>query len=432
MNIAIVGFGVEGRSSYEYFAARGHQLTICDQSTELEVPFGAGTQLGTSYLDNLDKFDLIVRTAGINPQLLLDKNPEIANKITTQVNEFLRIAPTQHIIGVTGTKGKGTTSVLTTQILRMAGRKAFIGGNIGLPALSLIGEVEERDWVVLELSSFQLSDLRYAPHIAACLMIAPEHLNWHVDFEDYVQAKANLFRTQKSSDIAIYYADDTVSHAIAGQSHGDKICYYAEPGAYVEDGAIKIDNQLICRTDELRLIGAHNWQNVCAAVTIAWQAGVMDIGAIRTAVTEFGGLEHRLELVTEANGVAYYDDSFGTTPETAIVALDAFDRHKVIILGGSDKGASLQPLIDAVVADSRIRHVVTIGETGPIIARALTQSSVPHSPGGQTMHEIVAEATKHAHKGDVVLLSPGCASFGLFQNYKDRGDQFKDTVLRIV
>lgn len=431
MRVAIVGFDVDGRSSYEYFSKRGHDITICDQNASVKVPAGVRAHLGADYLEGLDKFDLIIRTAGLNPRKILEKYPDIGDKISSQINEFMVASPTKHIIGITGTKGKGTTSTLTTEILRAAGRRVFLGGNIGIPVLNFIDELTPEDWVVIELSSFQLSDLKRAPHIATCLMIVPDHLNWHEDMADYANAKANLFRLQKSHDIAIYFADDQASHAIARQSPGDKICYYDEPGAYVEDDKIMIDNQVVCRVDELRIPGKHNWQNVCAAVTTAWQAGVMDMAAIHRAVTGFTGLPHRLELVTEAAGVAYYDDSFSTTPETAIAAIEAFHQHKVLILGGSDKGISLQPLIDTIIASPSVRHVVTIGETGPQIARKLREASVPTSPGGLTMMDIVGHAHRAAESGDVVLLSPGCASFGLFKDYKDRGDQFKDAALRI-
>lgn len=432
MRVAIVGFDVEGRSSYEYFKKRGHDITICDQNASVTVPAGATSRLGPEYLEGLDEFDMIVRTAGLNPRKILEKYPDIGGRITSQVNEFMAASPTKHIIGITGTKGKGTTSTLTTEILRAAGRRVFLGGNIGIPILDFIDELTPEDWVVLELSSFQLSDLRRAPHIATCLMIVPDHLNWHEDMTDYANAKANLFRMQKSSDIAIYFADDQASHTIARQSPGDKICYYDEPGAYVEDDKIMIDNQEICRVDELRVPGKHNWQNICAAVTTAWQAGIMDVAVIHHAVTDFAGLPHRIELVTHASGVTYYDDSFSTTPETAIAAIEAFHQHKVLILGGSGKGVSLQPLIDAVIASPSVRHVVTIGDTGPHIARELREASVPTSPGGHNMMDIVAHAQRAAKSGDVVLLSPGCASFGLFKDYKDRGDQFKDAALRLA
>ncbi len=429
MNVAILGFDVEGRASYDYFLKQGHTIAICDQNEQLSVPVEAQTQLGKQYLDNLDKFDLLVRTPGLQTAKILEKNPNVADKITSGTNEFFKATATKNIIGVTGTKGKGTTSTLLAKILKMSGRRVFLGGNIGVPALSFIDEVQEDDWVVLELSSFQLSDIAYAPHIAVCLMIVPEHLNWHTDFSDYAGAKARLFSNQKASDIAIYFADSEDSHEIASHSSGDKLSYFAPPGAYEENGVIKIDDQPICRTDELQILGAHNWQNVCAAITAAWQAGVMDIEAIHAAVTTFTGLPHRLEFVAEQGGIRYYDDSFGTTPETAIVAVQAFKEPKVVILGGSDKGTPFTELAAAVAANN-VRAVVVIGNTGARIADELRATDFQGQiiTGGTTMTEIVAAARQAAKDGDVILLSTGCASFGLFKDYKDRGNQFKKAV----
>lgn len=431
MNVAIVGFALDGRSSCDYFLARGDSVTICDQNTDLasQIPKGVVAKLGPHYLDDLDRFDIIVRTSGMNPNIILKKYPKLLDKlITTNVNEFLRASPTKNIIGVTGTKGKGTTSTLIAKMLEEADERVFLGGNIGVPPLSFISDVRPHDWVVLELSSFQLSDITHSTHIAVCLMVVPEHLNWHKDIDDYYSAKANLFAYQNDKDIAIYYADNEDSHRIASASPGDKLTYYAAPGAYVQDDEIIIDNQIICKTSELKLLGEHNWQNACAAVTAVWQAGVMDIDAIRSVLTTFTGLEHRLEFVAEIDDIQYYDDSFGTTPETAIVAMQAFEQPKVVILGGSDKGASYEQLAKAVMA-SNVRQVITIGDTGPAIAEALrTEGYIDLTPGGKTMNDIVLAAQVSAEPGDVVLLSTGCASFGLFKDYKDRGNQFKQSV----
>ena len=183
MNIAIVGYATEGRVSAEYFARRGHSVTICDQSTDVEIPDGLASQLGDGYLHGLDQFDLIVRSAGIHPDVILERNPGVKPKITTAINEFLANSPTRNIIGITGTKGKGTTSTLTHKILESCGRKAWLGGNIGRSPLEFIDEMQPDDWVVLELSSFQLYDVHHSPHIAACLMVVPEHLDWHSDVE---------------------------------------------------------------------------------------------------------------------------------------------------------------------------------------------------------------------------------------------------------
>ncbi|MDQ5963489.1 MAG: UDP-N-acetylmuramoyl-L-alanine--D-glutamate ligase [Patescibacteria group bacterium] len=431
MNVAVVGFATEGRISLDYFLRQGHSVTVCDQDESIEVPTGVATQLGVNYLDNLDRFDIIVRTAGMQPSLILEKNPDVEAKITTAVNEFLAHCPTKNTIGITGTKGKGTTSTLTAKMLETAGKKVWLGGNIGNSPLESIDQIQPEDWVVLELSSFQLIDLKHSPHIGVCLMIVPEHLNWHKDYEEYIAAKQQLFMFQMDEDIAIYYAKNEESESVADATTGKLVPYFAAPGALVEQNEIKIDGTSICRTNEMGLLGAHNLQNACAAITAVWHAGVTDPAIVRRVLTTFTGLEHRLEFVRELAGVKYYDDSFGTTPETAIVALEAFSQPKVVILGGSDKGASYDELADAV-AKHTVRHVVLIGDEAPKIRSSLDKLGFTHyTLGLKKMPEIVATIQAHAHPGDIALLSTGCASFGLFENYKDRGNQFKQAVLAL-
>lgn len=428
--VAIIGFGLEGQSALIYWQQLGHDITICDNNAHLQVPGGVASQLGQDYLKNLDSFDIIVRSAGIAPSIILRDNPSVAAKITSVINEFLRVCPTKNVIGITGTKGKGTTSTLTMLMLQAAGKQVFLGGNIGVSPFDFLSQLTTDSWVVLELSSFQLIDLQHSPHIATCLMVVPEHLNWHSDLAEYTGAKANLFAHQTQGDVAIYFADSTVSHAIASNSPGKKLSYYAPPGVFVEDGALKVDTQEICKVTELKLLGAHNWQNACAAATIVWQI-VQSTDAIKHVLTTFTGLPHRLEFVRELDGITYYDDSFGTTPETAIVAIEAFKEPKVVILGGSSKGAAYDALAKTV-ASGNVRTAVLIGDTAPSITAALKAEGFTNvAAGGQTMAEIIDAARKYAKNGDIVLLSTGCASFGLFHDYKDRGNQFKQTVIQL-
>ena len=426
--VAIVGYATEGSISAEYYHRQGFAVTVCDQNEGLKVPEDYSAQLGDGYLKDLDKFDIIVRSAGIPPHVILEKNPSVAGKTTTAINEFLRVCPTANTIGITGTKGKGTTSTLVTRMLEAAGKTVYLGGNIGRSPLEFYDRLQPDDWVVLELSSFQLIDLNHSPHIGACLMVVPEHLNWHADMAEYVAAKSQLFECQTSNDIAVYYAANETSRQIAAAGAGRKVPYFQAPGAWINGNMLTIDGQEICTTEEIKLLGAHNWQNACAAVTVVWQAGVHDIPAIQSVLTSFGGLEHRLELVREFEGVRYYDDSFGTTPETAIVAMQAFAEPKVAILGGSDKGAAYDELVH-VIATSNVRHAVLIGDQAARIQQALEAAGFHEfSRGGQTMPEIVSSARSIAQNGDVVLLSPACASFGMFKDYKDRGNQFKQAV----
>jgi UDP-N-acetylmuramoylalanine--D-glutamate ligase len=281
---------------------------------------------------------------------------------------------------------------------------------------------------VLELSSFQLYHFHHSPHIGVCLMVVPEHLDWHQDMQEYVEAKSNLFQYQSPEDIAIYFAGNKYSEEIANYSPGIKIPYCKEPGAKVRtDGMIVIGEAEVINKSQVKLLGEHNLQNICAAVTAVWQI-TQDADAIRKVLSSFSGLEHRLEFVRELEGVKYYDDSFGTTPETAVVALKAFTQPKVVILGGSDKGASYDELAEEVM-ENNVKHAIVLGDTGLKIAELLKQKGYTNiSEGLSTMPDIVNAARQHAQSGDVVLLSTASASFGMFHDYKDRGNQFKQAV----
>ena len=427
MKIALVGYALEGLAAYEYWSKLGAEITICDQDTTKELPNGVASQLGDAYLDNLDRFDIVWRTAGLNPNIILDKNPGIEEKITTTINEFLRVCPTKNVIGITGTKGKGTTSTLTAKILEAAGEKVFLGGNIGVSPFDFLSNLDEHSWVVLELSSFQLSDLKLSPKYGVCLMIVPEHLNWHADMDDYILAKAHLFEHQTPQDTAIYYAKNDDSRKIASYGSGFKIPYFAEPGAYVVDNAITIAGQQICQTEELKLIGEHNWQNVCAAVTVIWQI-TQNVDAIRSVVTTFSGLPHRLEFVREVNGVKYFNDSFASTPDAAMAALDTFSEPKVAIVGGFDRMLPLEHFAKTASDHSGdLRKLIIIGASGKRLAGELDKVGFSNYVLEQStsMADIVSNASKLTQPGDVVLLSPGFASFDMFKNFADRGDQFK-------
>ncbi len=433
MKIALLGYGSQGQAAYEYWNHDGNELTICDESESIDLPQGAKSQLGEDYMKNLDTFDLLVRTPALHPKDIVAANsPQILEKVTTVTDEFIKVCPSRNIIGVTGTKGKGTTSTLIAKMLEAAGKKVHLGGNIGTPPLEMLkAGIQPDDWVVLELANFQLIDLKHSPHIAVVLMVEPEHMDWHADMDEYISAKQQMFKFQSTNDIAVYYSQNPNSQHIASVTAGHKIPYMKYPGADVIENIVTVDGQAICNVNEIKLLGKHNWQNVCAAVTAVWQI-IQNTEAMRSVLTSFKGLEHRLEFVRELEAVKYYDDSFGTTPETAIVAIEAFEEPKVVILGGSDKGATYEKLAQAVV-DNNVRYVVTIGATGPAIAAALRKADYKNIvEGGATMQEIVGIARKKTWSGDIVLLSTGCASFGLFKNYKDRGEQFKQVVQSLV
>ncbi len=432
MKVAILGYGGQGQCALEYWSNLGAEVTVCDKNVDTIVPSNAATQLGAHYLEGLDQFDLLVRTPALHPKDIIDANqdPTILPKVTSVTNEFFRVCPTKNLIGITGTKGKGTTSSLLAKMLEASGKRVHLGGNIGIPPLELLkNDIAGDDWVVLELANFQTLDLKYSPPIAVCLMMVPEHLDWHEDFQDYKNAKKPLFSHQNERDLAIYFGENVHSKEIASSGKAKLVPYYSPPGAFVNsNGEIQIDEVIICHTNDVALLGKHNWQNICAAITAFWQVS-HDADAIRAVVTSFSGLEHRLEFVRELDGVKYYDDSFGTTPETALVALQAFAQPKVLIVGGSDKGADFEALAKGI-AECSVHSIVSIGVTGPKIAQLVRDHnpSIKIVENLQTMPEIVQTSRELANPGDVVLLSTACASFGLFQNYKDRGEQFKSAV----
>lgn len=431
MKIAILGYGGQGRSAYDYWSAQGHDCTVCDANSNLQLSPDVKTSLGKDYLKNLQGFDLLVRTPALHPQDIVAANPnssDILDRVTTVTNEFMRICPSSNIIGVTGTKGKGTTSTLIAKMLEAAGKTVHLGGNIGIPPLDLLKrDIRSNDWIVLELANFQLIDLKYSPPLAVCLMVEQEHTDWHRDFDEYILAKQQLFIHQTTDDIAIFYSENKHSKHIAGVGLGKKIPYYAPPGAYVVGDSINIDNQEICKTRELQLLGKHNWQNVCAALTAVWQI-TQDLPALHTVLTSFSGLPHRLELVREIAGIKYYNDSFASGPPATIAALQAIPEPKVIILGGYDRELPINQLAQAVV-QSKVQAVVIIGATSHKVEEALRLASFEKIiPGGNTMTEIVQTAQSLAHPGDAVILSPGFASFDMFKNFEDRGLQFKTAV----
>jgi UDP-N-acetylmuramoylalanine--D-glutamate ligase len=439
MKVAIVGYGIEGQSAYRYWSKQHADITICDRNDQLDLPKDAASQLGEGYLKDLDRFDVIMRTAGMHPHIILDANPGVGPKVTTVINEFMRVCPAP-IVGITGTKGKGTTSTLIFKILQAAGFTAHLGGNIGHSPFDFISDVKKDDYVVLELSSFQLEDATHSPHVAVCLMVVPEHLNWHADLEEYKNAKSNIFRFQEIDDIAVYNALSNNSRDIAAFSGAQTIVPYGVPAGgrqhlgkevsvYVKDDRIFYEDTEICGTGDVALIGRHNLENICAAIAATWKLINGNTAAIKKVVKSFSGLEHRLEFVKYYNGVRFFDDSFSTTPETAIAAIQAFEEPKVLILGGSDKGVSFEALAEAVT-NNNVRQVLAIGTMGPVIAEALLKRGFQAISNDQldTMQAIVKVACKVARTGDVVLLSPACASFDMFKDYKDRGDQFKRAV----
>ena len=429
MKVAVVGYGIEGEQNYKYWSARGDQVTIVDERTPSRtLPETAETIIGENALSQLDDFDLIVRTAGLAPTRL-----QTDTRVWSATNEFFKQCPAA-IIGVTGSKGKGTTCSLVTSILRAAGYTVHLVGNIGTPALEVLSYIESDHVVVYELSSFQLWDLERSPHHAAVLHIEADHLDVHADFAEYIAAKSNIVKFQTRHDTTVYHPTNEWSRAIAENmpEFAEQAAKYAAKDngsparetVYIDgDNFVTTRGRKICAADTLKLPGAHNLDNACAAMSLCLNYEVSD-EEFAEGLSAFTGLPHRLKFVAEHKGVRYYDDSIATTPGSAIAAAYAFGQPKVMILGGSSKGADFTELAHAL-QDVKIRKLLLIGDEGAHIAEVFDREEVTNYEliKGE-MTDIVARAHEVAESGDAVILSPACASFGMFRDYKDRGDQF--------
>lgn len=397
-NVAILGLGEDTKDCLPWLEKQGAKITVLDE-------------LKGDRFDKLDRFDLLVRSPGV---YRYRKEFEGLN-VTSKTKLFFDLFPREKIIGVTGTKGKGTTSTLIYEILKEAGKKVVLGGNIGAGIFDYIDKENDIDFVILELSSFQLIDLEKSPHIAVVLMVTSEHLNWHKSLKEYVDAKINIVAHQKSSDFTIVNKDYPNSVKIGKSATGQVI--------WVSKDALKNMTD-----DEIGLRGGHNRENVVAAATVGKILNIKE-SIIRSVIKNFHGLEHRLELVKKVRGVSFYNDSFSTVPETAIAAVKSFFEPTIIILGGSSKNSNFSELGKVIDNSKNIKLVVSIGAEGPKITKFIKNKKVLRVDG--KMDKIVEMAYNNAVSGDVVLLSPACASFDMFKSYKDRGQQFKDAVNKL-
>ena len=368
-------------------------------------------------------YDLVFRHQTTRPDLILSPT-------TTNTNEFFKFCDSP-IVAVTGTKGKGTTSTLISEILDQAGVANRLLGNMGNTAIRELDDLEDDEVVVFEISSFQLWDLEYSPQVAVVLMMGVDHQDVHNSVEEYIQAKGNITNFQTAEDIVVYHPENEMTAEVVGTPNGRAKRYLTDEGAHIADNKIMIDGAEIMWVEQVGLQGPHNLENVAAAITAAWEF-TQDTSAISTAVAEFGGLEHRLELVREYNGIRFFNDSFSAAPVAAMAAVNAFDEPVSVILGGYDKGNTFEELA-AAVKEAGVHKAVLIGETREMIAASLDEVGFEayQTTDTTSMDAIVGLAAQEMPENSIVLLSPGCASFDMFENYKDRGNQFKDAVSRL-
>lgn len=424
MKIALLGYGVEGESAYRYYSRMYPDafFTVLDNAMDAKntLPENVEFRGGVDNFLDIDA-DIVVRTPAINPEKISSRGI-----VTSVTKEFFEKCPAP-IIGVTGTKGKGTTCTLIAKMLGVAGKKVWLVGNIGVSALDIISDVEPDDIVVYELSSFQLWDLEKSPETAVILLIEPDHLNVHKDFEDYVMAKGNITRYQQKSDLVVYHPTNEQSKKIALLSAGVKKRYQTEEGAYIKHDSIYINTEEVCAISDVALPGVHNLENVCAAVTAVWSY-TNDIDAIAHAIRSFTGLPHHIEKVREFEEVTYYDDSYSSAFAATLAAVKSFTQPIILIVGGFDRGIDVTPFVEQLAQQQNLKHIVAVGQTRELLVSLLYRSGMNVTEVNGGMDTIVKTAQREASPGDVVLLSPGFASFDQYKNFIDRGEKFQKEV----
>jgi UDP-N-acetylmuramoylalanine--D-glutamate ligase len=434
--VLVVGFGRTGRDSARFLAQQGAHVLVSDlhpaaalraEMTELSDP-AIEYRLGTEEPDCLDGIDYVIPSPGVaRENVLLQQASARRIPILSEIElayRFIR-AP---VIAITGTNGKSTTTTLVGEMLTTAGKKVFVGGNLGVPFISAVSN--DWDWTVLEISSFQLEWVKqFRPRVAVLLNLSEDHLDRYASFAAYCAAKARIFATQTSSDIAILNRDDAPVWEMRNRLNSRVLSFgFAEVG----EGVFVAGDEIIWRDSgaeerfslaNVKLHGIHNLENMMAAVVATKAIGVAH-DSIEMVLNRFPGLEHRLEFVRDKDGVAYYNDSKGTNVGAVVKSLESFSAPVILLAGGVDKGGCYAPLERQV--KKKVRRLVLFGAAKEIIARAL--GGLTDTVIVEDLPAAVADAAAHSRPGDVVLLSPGCSSFDQFKNYAERGRAFKTLV----
>ncbi|MBO4356131.1 MAG: UDP-N-acetylmuramoyl-L-alanine--D-glutamate ligase, partial [Clostridia bacterium] len=442
--VTVIGIGVSKTPAKDLLLNLGARVTAFDKKSadvlgllgyELTQK-GANLSLGDGYLDHI-RADYIFRSPGVRPD-----NEGILKAIskgavlTSEMEEFFELCPCP-IIGVTGSDGKTTTTTIISEILKADGKNVFVGGNIGVPLLPKIDEITPDDYVVVELSSFQLLTMKKSPHISVITNITPNHLNWHKDMQEYVDAKLNIVRYQHDNDISVINYNNGILKDYMPGIPGNVRCFSGTDSAGLPAGSIHVSDGYICVGDEkvlavsdIRIPGEHNVENYMAAIGAI--GGLVKKECIQKVAKEFGGVEHRIEFVREVYGVKYFNSSIDSSPTRTIAAINAFNQKLIVICGGYDKKVPYDPIGRPLC--EKAKAVIVTGDTGPLIKQAILDAPIykkgnPDIYEASNYSEAIEIARDIAMRGDIVLLSPASASFDSFKNFEERGRFFKEKVM---
>ena len=438
--VFICGIGKNNLPVIHQFLRAGAQVTACDKRTKEQLgetatellSAGVDLHLGEGYLDDLDA-DLILRTPGMKPYLSeFDDARKRGIHVTSEMELFFELCEAP-IYAVTGSDGKTTTTTVVAGLLDAAGIKTFVGGNIGRALLPYVGDIRPQDAAVVELSSFQLTNMSQSPHVGVVTNVAPNHLDWHTDMDEYIEAKRNLVAHQTAADRAILNADNAITDAFSDSCSGQvwqfsrrhpvsRGCWLNDEGyIVVSEGGT---DTTVMHCEDIRIPGVHNIENYMAAIAAVW--GIVPPTAIQQFAKAFGGVEHRCELVRERAGVRWYNDSIGSSPSRTIAGLHAFKQKVIMIAGGYDKHIPYTPL--GPVAAEKVKAAILLGATADAIEESIRACSDLPIIRVIDMAEAVEKAATISQEGDIVFMSPASASFDMYPNFEVRGNHFKELV----
>ncbi len=436
-DVAVIGIGISNRPLIEYLKGAGANVRAYDKKTYEKLgtvademkSLGVELVLGENYLDDLSG-DIIFKTPGMrydNPALCAAK--EQGSIITSEMEVFFEICPA-NLIAVTGSDGKTTTTTLIYTMLKEAGKTAYVGGNIGTPLMTRAEEMKESDYAVLELSSFQLHTMKKSPHVAVITNITPNHLNWHTDYQEYIDAKKNIMLHQGKEDILVTNAGNEETARIMKEAKGSVRTFSANVCAdiHLKGDVICWGDEEILNIKDIKIPGRHNIENYMTAIGAVYEIVGKDI--INKVARTFGGVPHRIELVRTIDGVRYYNSSIDSSPNRTKNTLSVFSEPVVLISGGEDKGISYDEIGEPI--KEHVKALILIGKTGPIIDEAVKAAGgrIP-TFYAQNYEEAVNLAKQQAVAGDVVLLSSASTSFDMFNNFEERGNLFKELVNKL-
>ncbi|MDR0915440.1 MAG: UDP-N-acetylmuramoyl-L-alanine--D-glutamate ligase [Endomicrobium sp.] len=438
--IGVLGFGISGIAVAKLASELGYNVIINEQSCNIKQ--NKITNLSkniilefSKYSDILLQSDLIIKSPGIdlnNPMLIKARKQNIP--IVSEISFSLLNSKYKKIIAITGTNGKSTTTDLTYKIFKAYCNDVIVAGNIGLPLSSLVAKTTKQTTMILEMSSFQLADSpNFRPDVSVLLNITPDHINHHTTIENYIRAKETIFTNQKNGDLTILNYDSYICRTLANKINNSKVVFFSK-NTILQNGVfyhnnniyIKLNNSCVFIKPHINLIGEHNISNILAAVTVAISSGI-NIQIIESVISSYTGLSHRLEYIRQLNGVIYYNDSKATNINSTRVALESFDKNIILIMGGHDKGISYTSLRNLI--KQKVKAVLLIGNAAKKIEKDLKGTTILIHV--YNIQNAVYKAFNIAVKNDIVLLSPGCASFDQFENFEERGRIFKQFVLQL-